>query len=292
MHRHARRRALVAELHMIEKRTFASLGAECEIFGIGVASAALGEGEAWVHRMHDRLTRFNPWSELSKFNDTAFTPLRPVPADFGRWVAVSADLEALLRESLRAFEVSSGLVHVGILPALRASGYTRDFDQGPTPPTAAPPAPAPLPELLEVRTGHARLRKGAALDLGGVAKGWMADRLAEHLGANVLVNLGGDLYARGGGGGGEGWPVGFGGKTVLLKDLGAATSGITKRHWAGAHHLIDPRTALPAKTDLREVSVLASSAADAEIYAKVAMLLGSADAPKWLEGRSAGWALS
>jgi thiamine biosynthesis lipoprotein len=241
--------------------------------------------------MHDRLTRFNPWSELSKFNDSAFSALRPIPAEFGKWVAVSADLEALLRESLRAYEVSGGLVHAGILPALRAAGYTRDFDEGPTPPTAAPPAPAPLPELLEVRTGHARLRKGAAIDLGGVAKGWMADRLAEHLGTNVLANLAGDLYARGGGETGEGWPVGFGGKTLLLKDLGAATSGITKRHWADAHHLIDPRTARPARTDLREVSVLASSAADAEIYAKVAMLLGSADAPKWLEARSPGWAL-
>ena len=277
---------------MIERRTFTSLGGECEIFGIRVAPAVMAEGEAWVRRLHDRLTRFNPWSELSKFNDSAFMPLRPAPPVFGSWVAVSAELEALLREALRAYDVSGGLVHAGVLPALRAAGYTRDFDQGPTPPTAAPPAPAPLPELLEVRIGHARLRKGAAIDLGGVAKGWMADRLAEHLGTNVLVNLGGDLYARGGGGSGEGWPVGFGGKTVLLQDRGAATSGITKRHWADAHHLIDPRTAVPAKTDLHEVSVLATSAADAEIYAKVAMILGSADAPSWLEGRAAGWALS
>jgi len=277
---------------MIDKRAFQSLGSECEIFAIGVPPAAMAEGEAWVHRMHERLSRFDQWSELSKFNDTAFTPFRPVPNEFGHWVAVSADLEALLHESLRAYEVSGGLVHVGILPALRAAGYGRDFDEGPTPPTAPPPAPEPLPQLLEVRVGHARLRKGAAIDLGGVAKGWMADRIAEHLGTNVLVNLGGDLFARGGGETGEGWPVGFGRKTVLLKDLGAATSGVTKRHWADAHHLIDPRTARPAQTDLREVSVLASSAADAEIYAKVAMLLGAAEAEKWLGSRAQGWAFS
>ena len=276
---------------MIERRTFTSLGGECELFAIDATSAALVEAEAWVQRMNSRLTRFSPWSELSRFNDSAFTPRKPT-LTFGDWVKVSRDLEALLRESLRAYAVSDGLVHVGVLPALRAAGYTRDFDAGPTPPTAAPPPLAPLPELLEVRAGEARLLQGAAIDLGGIAKGWMADRLAEHLGENVLVNLCGDLFARGGGETGEGWPVGFGDRTLLLKDMGAATSGTTKRAWEGGHHLIDPRTGRPARTDLTEVSVLASTATDAEIYAKVALLLGSSAAPKWLEGRSRGWSLA
>ncbi|HKY50183.1 MAG TPA: FAD:protein FMN transferase, partial [Candidatus Limnocylindria bacterium] len=114
----------------------------------------------------------------------------------------------------------------------------------------------------------------------------------EHLGDNVLVNLCGDLFARGGGESGEGWPVGLGGKTILMKDMGAATSGTAKRAWADGHHLIDPRTALPSRSDLTEVSVLGANAADAEIYAKVALLLGSRDAPTWLESRSAGWSLA
>lgn len=277
---------------MIERRTFTALDGKCELFGIDVAPAALAEAEGWVHRMHRRITRFDPWSELSRFSDSAFTPHPERAPAFGRWVAVSRELEQLLRESLRAYAASDGLVHVGVLPALRAAGYTRDFDEGPTPSTAAPAPPAPLPELLEVRAGEARLRRGAAIDLGGVAKGWMADGLADHLGTNVLVNLCGDLFARGGGETGEGWPVGFGDRTVLLKDLGAATSGTTKRSWQGGHHLIDPRTGRPAETDLSEVSVLATKATDAEIYAKVALLLGSREAPGWLEGRSQGWSLS
>ena len=61
---------------------------------------------------------------------------------------------------------------------------------------------------------------------------------------------------------------------------------------AGGHHLIDPHTGLPAQSDLSEVSVLASTATDAEIYAKVALLLGSGDAVKWLETRSPGWSLA
>jgi thiamine biosynthesis lipoprotein len=232
--------------------------------------------------MHTQLTRFDASSELSKLNAAA-----------GRWIPVSDELGALLRESLRAYEVSGGLVHAATLPALLAAGYTRDFTLGGNPTTAPPPPPAPLPELLAVREREARIAPGSAIDLGGIAKGWLADRLAAELGANCLVNLCGDLFARGAGETGEGWPVGFGDTTVLLHDMGAATSGVTKRMWGpGLHHLIDPRTARPAATDLQEVSVLAPTATDAEIFAKVALLLGRDAAPRWLEGRSAGWSLA
>jgi thiamine biosynthesis lipoprotein len=264
------------------RRAFEALGGECELFGIDVDAGALERGEAWIHKMHKQLTRFEATSELSALN-----------ASSGSWFAVSDDLGALLRESLRAYDVSGGLVHAATLPALLAAGYTRDFTLGGTPTTAAPAPPAPLPELLEVRGPQARLAKGAAIDLGGIAKGWLADRLAERLGPNTLVNLCGDLFARGPGESGEGWPVGFGNKTVLLHDLGAATSGTTKRMWGpGLHHLIDPRTARPAVSDLKEVSVIAKTATDAEIYAKVALILGSVEGPKWLQGRGLGWSLS
>jgi thiamine biosynthesis lipoprotein len=259
--------------------TFTALGGECELWGIDVDVATLEQAQVWITRMHDRLTRFEENSELSRLN-----------AARGRWFAVSPELEALLRESLRAFEVSDGLVNVAVLPALLAAGYTRDFAAGPTASTEPSPVP-PLSDVLRVRPGKARLFQGAAVDLGGIAKGWLADRTAERLGDNALVNLCGDLFARGGGTTGEGWPVGFGDRTLLLKDMGAATSGTTKRAWVGGHHLIDPRTGLPAQSDLSAVSVLASTATDAEIYAKVALLLGSRGAPKWLETRSLGWSL-
>jgi thiamine biosynthesis lipoprotein len=264
----------------MESLTFSALGGECEIYGIGVSALALEAGRSWIRQMHDRLTRFDDRSELSHFNASA-----------GTWFAVSAELQALLRESLRAFEISDGLVNAAVLPALLAAGYTRDFAAGPTARTTAPRIPS-LRDVLEVRDGAARLAAGSAVDLGGIAKGWLADRLAERLGDNTLVNLCGDLFARGGSETGEGWPVGFGDKTLLLRDLGAATSGTTKRAWEGGHHLIDPRTGLPAVSDLSEVSVLASTATDAEIFAKVALLLGSREAPAWLEPRSPGWSLA
>ena len=124
-------------------------------------------------------------------------------------------------------------------------------------------AGGPYPEVLEVRRGAARLSGGAGLDLGGIAKGWMADRLSERLGRNVLANLGGDLRARGDGPDGAGWPVGIAGQAVLLQDQGAATSSVRRRRWGdGLHHLVDPARGLPAETCWRTVSVAAGSCAE------------------------------
>ena len=255
---------------------FESLGSFCELFAVGPAD--LAAARAWLARMHDQLTRFSPDSELSRFNAAA-----------GRWIDVSPELEALLRGSLRAYDESGGLVHVGVLPALLAAGYTRDFAAGPTATSGRPVIAPPLPDMLEVDGHRARLRAGTSIDLGGIAKGWLADRAAERLGPNALANLGGDLCARGGGPDGDGWPVGFGTATVLLRDMGAATSGTERRRWGPRlHHLIDPRTGLPADTDLVEVSALAVTGAEAEVLAKTALLLGREAGARFLDGRSLG----
>jgi thiamine biosynthesis lipoprotein len=171
-----------------------------------------------------------------------------------------------------------------------AVGYTRPLAEGPTVAVleSARPLP-PLPEVLSVRAGEARLEHGAGLDLGGIAKGWMADRLCRWLGPNVLANLGGDLMARGAGPQGEGWPVGLAGVTVMLRDQGAATSSVRRRRWGDAHHLIDPRTGRPARTGLEEVSVVAASGLEAEVVAKTALLLGPELAPTYCAAYALAW---
>ena len=255
---------------------FGALGGACELYAVGLAD--LAAARAWITEMHDRLTRFSPDSEVSRLNVAA-----------GSWTEVSAELEALLRLSLEAYRTSGGLVHVGVLPALLAAGYTRDFAAGPTAATGEVIIAPPLPEMLELRERQARLRAGTSIDLGGIAKGWLADRATERIGANALANLAGDLRARGVGPAGEGWPVGFGERTVLLRDIGAATSGTAGRRWGpGLHHLIDPRTGRPAETDLVEVSVLAASGAEAEVLAKTALLLGREAGARFLDAHSLG----
>jgi thiamine biosynthesis lipoprotein len=144
--------------------------------------------------------------------------------------------------------------------------------------------------MLSLRPGQAYLAPGTGVDLGGIAKGWMADRLCAAMGGNLLANLGGDLFAAGTGPDGEGWPIDLAGTTVLLQDQGAATSSVRKRAWgAGLHHLIDPRTGRPAASDLAQVSVVAANAAEAEVSAKTALLLGSGQAREFLAARGLAW---
>lgn len=256
------------------------MGTRCHLLGAGLEPGALAGAVAWVAERSDRLSRFLPGSELSRLNGAA-----------GEWFAIEPELEALLRLALEAHERSGGLVHAGVLTQMLAAGYTRPLAEGPT--AAALLAPArlpPLPDLLEVTPGRARVRPGFGVDLGGLAKGWLADRLAERLGENCVVNLGGDLFARGAGPDGEGWPVGLGGVTVLLRDRGAATSGTRGRRWGpGLHHLIDPRTGRPAESDLAEVSVIAGTAFEAEVAAKTGLLLGASRAPGYLAAHTFGW---
>ncbi|MHB8572747.1 MAG: FAD:protein FMN transferase [Candidatus Dormibacteria bacterium] len=246
----------------MRRLVFTAMTCRCELLA-ECSPAQLRQAESRVRRMAARLTRFDRDSELCAFNDAC-----------GRWVDVSPELESLLRLGLSAWEQSGGLVHAGCLAAAAAPG----------------PLP-PLPEMLEVRGHKARLSAGG-IDLGGLAKGWLADRVAASLGRNALANLGGDLFALGPGPAGQGWPVRAGAVTLLLRDQGAATSGTWKRAWGpGSQHLVDPRTGQPAGSDLTEVSVVAHSATEAEILAKEALLRGRAAAPAALRGRALAWHL-
>ena len=269
----------------LDELRFDALGSSCHLLGTG-SGGRLAWGAAWVGRMHERLSRFVEDSEVSRLNAAA-----------GRWRAVSPELEGLLRTALAAHRLSGGLVHAGVLRSMLAIGYTRPMRLGPTAAAlACSVPPPPLAEMLEVTEGRARLAAGTGIDLGGIAKGWLADRLAAELGPNCLVNLGGDLFARGPGPEGEGWPVGIGGATVLLRDQGAATSGTGRRAWRQGgerlHHLIDPRTGRPAASDLAEVSVVAASGTEAEVHAKAALLLGSERAPRYLAVHALAWWLA
>lgn len=257
---------------LIVHRFTAFGGARCEVLAWGIEEADVSAVVAEVYAFESRLSRFQDTSELAQFNARA-----------GSRVAVTPLLEAMLRAALRAYELSEGLVDAGILPALRAAGYDRSIEQvvGVVAASVAP-AQRPLPEVLTVGDGWAELRSDAAIDLGGIAKGWLADRLAERL-DNAVVNLGGDLRAAGVGPDGAGWPIGLAdGRVVSVSDAGVATSGSGRRRWPGGHHIIDPRIGRPALSDISAVSVVAQSAERAEVLAKGALLVGSARASRWL----------
>ena len=73
-------------------------------------------------------------------------------------------------------------MNIGVLPALRPRGTRATSRRADASDRSAADTRA-APEICSIcATGEARLLKGGAVDLGGIAKGWLADRLAQHLG--------------------------------------------------------------------------------------------------------------
>ena len=256
-------------------------GARCAVIACGASEADVSAVVADTYALEQRLTRFDPSSELSRFN-----------ADAGPRVHVSALLGELLRVCIDAYELSDGLVNAACLPALIDAGYDRSITEVRRRPavtvrTSEWREVPPLPGVLEVGDGWARLAPRCAIDLGGVGKGWLADRLCERFG-NAVVNLGGDVRTRGAGPAGEGWTVSLcDGSPVVVRDAGLATSGTSGRRWPGGHHLIDPRTGRPARTGIAAISVIAETALRAEVLAKGACMVGAPAAAGWLAARGA-----
>lgn len=267
----------------------------CTVFGCEVTFACTGRPgvpfravEQRLRELDRRFSRFRTDSELSRLN-----------AGGGRWSAISEEMHRLLRVALNAAVASGGLVNIAVLPSLLASGYIgswppADEESWGAQPSRQLPVP-PLTSVLELRRGEARLLPGHALDAGALAKGLWADDVVTWLGPDSAASLGGDVSCRGPGPTGEGWPVSLpGGESVVVRDGAVATSGTAKRRWGdGLHHLIDPRTGRPSRSDIARATVIASTGACAE-WASTALVIGGSDVVPWLTSRPGvcGWRLS
>lgn len=242
-----------------------------------------GRIDTWVRR----LTRFSPTSDLSRLNaDPVRTP-----------VALRPTLAAVLAHAGEMAEASEGTVDVTLLDAritaeteagvpldrravwrLAGDGYRREL----------------------VRDGHVRF------DLDGVAKGWIADRALRLLDTYpaALVDADGDIAVRAERSSGWSVAVEHPFDDVELARLrvpharlgqcfGVATSGTSVHRWhtpsGETHHLIDPRTGSPARTDVAQATVVARSTGLAEALAKTAVIRGSRDGLQLLD-RAGAWA--
>jgi FAD:protein FMN transferase len=217
---------------------------------------------------------------------------------------VSPLLAEAIAVALRAAELTEGDVDPTVGAAMSAIGYDRDFEQIQRGDLAGHPVTVrTIPGWRQVRLDGRMLTmpEGIQLDLGATAKAWAADRsaarIAQQAGCGVLVGLGGDIAVAGPAPEG-GWRIRVQDVTgspddlpdgpyalVAIRDGGLATSSTKARRWQRGgdvlHHILDPRTGLPAEPVWRTVSVAAGTCADANAASTAAVIRGRA-APGWL----------
>jgi len=237
----------------------------------------------FIEASEKRFTRFSEQSELSHLNRSA-----------GYWFQASPDLFEVVREAVFYFHQTNGLFDPSILPGLRNAGYIHSMDEirrigvAPQPARHLPASVSTFASVeLNENTSSIRLPADMQIDLGGIAKGWIAERAARllnHYASACAINAGGDMFLIGYPYGKDCWEVGLEDprnpqvdiSVLLLQEGAVATSSVVKRAWkqgdVSRHHLINPRTGEPANTSWLSVTVLAPHAAAAETFAKAFLI--------------------
>jgi thiamine biosynthesis lipoprotein len=273
----------------VEYHTFSAMsttilsGAEGSL---GAVNTGFRQVEALVRAHERRFTRFSEQSELCALNRSA-----------GTWFDVSPEMYEVLRLAVRYHQETEGLFDPSVLAWLEQAGYDRSIELVQAgkdlerPDLALPQAAHPDFHAVELADDRlaVRLPPGMRIDLGGIAKGWIAEQAAHLLNRYspaCAVNAGGDQYACGLPYDENGWQVGLEDPfdpqhdlAVLTVGPGAvATSSMIKRRWKQGksvkHHLIDPRTGEPAHTPWASVTVITDTAARAEVLAKALLIAG------------------
>lgn len=256
-------------------------------------AAQVAQGLAWaraqIWKREAQFTRFRETSELCALNRAS-----------GSWFNASPELYEVMQAAYALHEETDGLFDPSILNALERTGYAASFEyvRG-----------GEIAPFIVGGSGEAEFRgvnfhagqraiwmpAGMRIDLGGIAKGWIAQEAARGLAEFAeacVVNAGGDMVMVGVPQGQTAWEIEIEDPrdatqtlAVLHAPAGAvATSSVMKRRWKQGeqtrHHLIDPRTRLAVDTDWLSVTVLAQEATVAEVYAKTLLIAGSKEAEK------------
>jgi thiamine biosynthesis lipoprotein len=253
-----------------------------------VITRGFDQAQALIASLEARFTRFSDTSELAQLNRSE-----------GKWFRASAELFDVVQQSYDFARETNGLFDPSILEALESVGYDKSMDDLRAHGVTRMPA-SPSPKTFDF--GIVRLDPDARaiwlpcemrLDLGGIAKGWIAERAAQELAAYsdaCTVNAGGDLFMVGLPSGDGTWRVALEDprdpdQTLAILRVGpgaVATSSTMKRRWQQGervrHHLIDPRKGQPAETVWLSVTAIAPHAAAAEVFAKALLIAGPSEA--------------
>ena len=207
-------------------------------------------------------------------------------------VDVSDDTLAVIRKGLEYYDKSNGLfdISIGTLVDLWGIG-TED---------ARVPSQKEINDALDLIgiknieiTGNnvMLLKKGMKIDVGGIAKGYIADKIAEYLRDNgcdaAVINLGGNVLTVGRKPDGTKWRIGIQNpfestgtylRVVEVDEMSVVTSGSYERFFVEDgityHHILDPNTGYPVDSDISGVSIISNRSVDGDGLSTSVFALG------------------
>ena len=256
-------------------------GVELQVF------SGAREGERVKEALFDEMKRLE---QLLSYRDSESEVAAINRAAGKKPVAVSPETAAVIREALAYAEISGGAFDPTIAPLLEAWGFQEGDYRVPGPEELQEAAGMVDYRLVEAGEKAVRLaRPGMALDLGGIAKGYIVDRgldLLERRGvSHALINAGGDVGILGPKADGSPWRVGVkhprNGTLLAVipwdKRGAIVTSGDYERFFekdgSRYHHILDPQTGEPAPA-LTSVTVVAPTAVQADALSTAVFVLG------------------
>jgi len=252
--------------------------------------ALRGEIDEKLRKVDGLMSTYDPDSELSRL--TRF--------DQADWFAVSRETAKVIEEAVRIGHLSDGAFDVTVAPLVNLWNFgpaKRTVDRVPSPDEIEEVKARIGFQNLEVRLSPPAVRKkrkDLSIDLSGIAKGFAVDQVAEHLERrgirNYMVDVGGEVKARGRNKKGKPWQIAIESplpgtreiqRIIPLDGLAVATSGDYRNYFEkdGVRycHIIDPRSGRPITHSLASVSVLAASCTRADALATALMVLGPED---------------
>ncbi len=256
------------------------------------AQAAIDEAFDLCKDLEAKISRTRKDSDISNINNAK-----------GEWVEVSADTCELIQKAVEYSKLSDGGFDITV------GGVTEQWD------FHAPEGEAKLPDEdslaeavkhidyrnIEIKGSKVRLTDPEAkLDLGGIAKGYIGDRMTEVLESkgtvSAVINLGGNVICIGGKTDEDGFAIGvetpFSDRREIIgkidaRDKTLVTSGVYERQIEADgkkyHHILDTRTGWPVETDLDAVTLIADKGRSGDIDAlSTICLIKGADGAKEL----------
>ncbi len=268
------------------------------------AEEAVDAGFAEIEKLDEFLNNFEPDSEISTVSK--FAGIKPVH--------VSAETLDLMQKTIGISKLTNGAFDPTIAPV----GKLWKFSGRPSDPSM-PPKDAIENALklvdyrkikIESATSEIYLKeRGMEIDLGGIAKGYAADKAIEAIKAkgikSALVAIAGDIRGFGLNASGKPWKVGIQNPrpdnpdsekpwedifaTLNLKESAVSTAGDYQRFFIKDgkryHHIIDPATGYPSESGLISVSVIAPEGYVADGIDTAILILGLEKGMKLLESK-------